>query len=393
MASVQDLAAAESVKQQAAKARLAARVKKSEEQQNEVLAALMKHTIVDKLVPPSNLKFMITVDPKLVVTLGDGSGTYTVHRHALGQTADVAELTRSYLWKLYDSLPKTMWRYSLLAHNLDELFHKGDFTTKSGKGKRFLVRTVDKEIRGFLSQSYNRKLSTAPLLRTFIETCRQHGAGPVGVTATDVRVRVQYMLPYVFEPVDGEFVSFGVTFGNSDFGMGRLSVSGIVLRTGTESVSVVSDEYTKTHLGRMIKDEDLEEDWVSEETADKELEAFKSYVRDKVVSILGFESIERSIKAIQLAHEKQIPWYQLKEKLKDLLTKQETDMLQLLLTDQSGFTTTDLPPVQKAEDAEKATATAWWAANAVSMLAEKEQDPDRKSDLQNMAGKLITDAK
>lgn len=390
MASVQDLAARDSIAQQVAKARLAVRVNKSEEEQHVVLTELMKHTIIDKLVPPKNLKFMALVgDVGLKMTLGDGSGTYSIHRHALGQAADVADLSRGYLWKLRDS--DELWKHGLLAYNFDELFHRGEFTNKAGKPKRFLIRTVGTQIRGFLSQNYNRKLSTAPLLRSFIETCREHHAGPVGVTATDVRVRVQYMLPIVFEPVDGEFVSFGATFGNSDFGAGRLSVSGTIFRTGTETTAVVSDDYTRTHLGRMIKDEDLGEDWVSDETADKELETFRGYIRDKVTSILAAESIEKSIKAIQIAHERQIPWYQLKEKLKDLLTKPETEFLEFLLSSAAVTMTMNLPPVQKAEDVEKATATAWWAANAVGMIAENEQDPDRKSDLQNMAGRLITD--
>jgi hypothetical protein len=79
----------------------------------------------------------------------------------------------------------------------------------------------------------------------------------------------------------------------------------------------------------------------------------------------------------------------LKDKLKELLTKQESDFLEFLLSDVSSTMTMNLPPVEKVNNAETSTPTAWWAANAVGMLAEKESDPDRRSDLQHMAGKLI----
>ncbi len=389
MAKLDELAAHESVRQQAAQARLRARIDKSEKEQNEILTKLMQSTVIDKLVPAQNLYFRQAANSFLMSLDNVGSSDYTVHRHALGQVADVAGLPRTYLWKLYDvNLEDELWRRYLLTHNLNELFKETKFLSKGSRPKKFLVRTVAGEVRGFLSQNYNRKLATTPLLRTFVETCREFFAGPTSVVVTDVRVRVQYMLPIVFEPVDNEFVSFGVNFGNSDFGAGRLSVSGSIFRTSTETTSVLPDDYTRTHLGRIIKDEDLDDSWVSESTADKELEAFKGFVRDKVVSILSADSIEKTIKAIQIAHEKKIPWYQLRDRLKDVLAKQELDLLEGLLMNPA--LTQSLPPVQKEGDSDKATATAWWAANAVSMLSDAEKEPDRKADLQTMAGKLIT---
>jgi hypothetical protein len=392
MASLQDLAASDSVGREVSQARLAVRIDKTEEQQNEILTKLMQHTIVDKLVPTKNMSFCHSHEKLLIGFMEKNEERYSIHRHALAQMADVSGLTRAYLWKLHDiqSPERELWKRNLLSYNLNTLFSLGDFKSKNGKDKRYLVRVVGSEVRGFLSQSYNRKLMTAPLLRTFIETCRQNHAGPTDVSATDVRVRVKYMLPLVFEPIENEFVSFGVTFGNSDFGAGRLVISGSIIRIGTETTSVLSDDYSRTHLGRVIKDEDLADtDWISNETADKEVEAFKGYIRDKVVSILGFENVEKTIKAIQLAHEKKVPWYKLKDKLKELLTKQESDFLEFLLSDVSSTMTMNLPPVEKVNNAETSTPTAWWAANAVGMLAEKESDPDRRSDLQHMAGKLI----
>lgn len=392
MATLDELKAKASLAEKLAHKRLSDRVSKSEEEQHRVLTEMMDHTIVDMLVYPQSLDFIWT-DRQLQVRFNaplklpgkkeDNAERYRIHNHAIGQMAEVSGLTRAYLRRL--EAGEEEWMKDLLCHNFDELFGKGNFIDRKGERKRFLVRLVGNQIRGFLSQNYNRKLTTAPLLRSFIEECRALYAGPVAVTATDVRVRVQYMLPYVFEPVDGEFVSFGAAFGNSDFGCGKLSVSGIILRSASNTTTVMSDKYSRTHLGPVIQDSDIE---MSKGTADKELDTVCSAIRDAIQHLLGPEAIKRYLAAIQTAHEKQIPWYKLKNRLTGALTKDEVKYLEFLLSGSSPVT--DLPPVETLEDAAMATPTAWWAANAVSSMAVNNKDPDRKAELESVAGSLFT---
>lgn len=390
MATVDDLKARVSDASTVARCRLEDRISRSEEQQDEVLREVVSHVITDKLVTPQSLDFawmyeQLRKKSELRVRFGSEAVMHDIHNHALGQMADVAGLTRTYMRRLHDS--EELWMHSLLSHNFNELFGQGRFVDRRGRPKRFLVRLMRSHIRGFLSQNYNRKLSTAPLLRSFIEACRAAGAGPVETTATDVRVRVKYMLPYIFEPVDGEFVSFGVTFGNSDYGAGRLSVSGTVMRSGAETLSVLSGKYSRTHLGSIIKDSDIE---MSQGTADKELDAVRSAISDTVTQLLGPDSLERHIAAIKRAHQEKIPWYRLKDKLSGLLGKEDLSLLGHMLD--GGASVVDLPPVQHEVGeggASIAVPTVWWAANAVSSLAAGKEDPDRKAELQDMAGQLI----
>ena len=226
---------------------------------------------------------------------------------------------------------------------------------------------------------------TAPLLRTFIESCALHEAGPTEAQTNDVRCFIKCVLPVVFEPVDNEFVAFGVTFSNSDFGAGRLKLSGVVMRITSGTTSVLEDAYSKTHLGSVIQDSDIE---MSDETKLKELETVRSAIKDTVNGILSFETLERNIKAIQIAHEKEIPWYKLKDKLRALLNQKELDMVETLLN-ASGTGVIDLPRTT-VDAAGGPVATAWWAANTLSWLASNEEDPSRKNDLQEAAGKMIT---
>lgn len=386
MADIQDLKARVSDASTAARHKLENRITRSEQQQNDILSEVMKHVITDKLVSPQAMDFVWPSPGVDLCVRFSASGTAgelkRIHRHALGQMADVSGITRTYLSRLHES--KDDWMHELLVYNLDELFSRGTFLDRKGNIKRFLVRTTNDQIRGFLSQNFNRKLTTAPLLRSFVEKCRELNAGPVETTATDVRVSVKYMLPYVFEPVGGEYVAFGVTFGNSDYGAGRLSVSGSIQRINSGTTAVLDDKYSRTHLGSVIQDSDIE---MSQATADKELDTVRSAIGDAVTTLLGREMLERNLKAIQVAHTAEIPWYKLKVKLSTLLGKEDIDLLDHML--HGGATVIDLPAIDLASSGDGDSPSAWWASNAVGIFADKESDPDRKAALQTMAGQLM----
>jgi hypothetical protein len=178
--------------------------------------------------------------------------------------------------------------------------------------------------------------------------------------------------------VDGEFIAFGVTFTNSDFGAGRLKLSGTVMRCKSGTVSVLEDKYSRTHLGSVIQESDIE---MSDETADKEVEAACSAVKDTINAVLSDDAVRSTLLAIQRAHEEEIPWYKLKESLSAILGKKDIEFLKTILD--KGPEVVDLPPLKN--DA----LTGWGAANLVSWFAESESDPEKKSDLQALAGKMI----
>lgn len=385
MANIQDLKARVSDASTVARCKLEDRIRKSEGQQDAVLRKVFESVIIDKLVDPAAMDFTYLNGGLCLVLSGSGPllvQPSPIHSHAMGQMADVSGLTRTFMRRLADSSER--WMHDLLEYNFRELFNQSQFKDRKGMPKRYLVRMVGSDVRGFVSQNFNRKLQTAPLLRSFIENNRMHGAGPVETTATDVRVRVKYMLPFVFEPVEGEFVAFGATFGNSDFGAGRLSVSGTVQRVSSGTTAVLSDKYSRTHLGSVIQDSDIE---MSRETADKELDTVRSAIGDTINGLLGVEAIERNIKLIQIAHEKEIPWYKLKQKIGTLLGPEDYKLLEHMLY--GGAAIIDLPPINTSESDDGKSPTAWWASNAVSSFAASTDDPDRKSELQTLAGQLM----
>lgn len=304
------LEARDGAKKNTAMALLRSQVRLGVAQQSDVIQKAMSTVITDRLVMPKALFFQHRDGVNPCVALGESTvaeNWYSIHAHAMGQIADVSGITRTYVSRLRSPMP---WKQELLDYNLNQLFTHEEFTGRSGAPKRFLVRTVGQEVRGFLSQNFNYRLVTAPLLRTFIEACALHEAGPTEAQSTDVRCFIKCVLPCVFEPIDNEFVAFGVTFSNSDFGAGRLKLSGVVMRISSKTTSVLEDSYSRTHLGSVIQDSDIE---MSDDTKLKELETVRGAIKDTVNGILSFETLERNIKAIQIAHEKEIPWYKLKD--------------------------------------------------------------------------------
>ena len=103
----------------------------------------------------------------LRMALGDKS-EFGVHRFALGQIAEIASVPTKFI----DSLVGDEWGRALIAHNLNEIFRHRD-------EKRHLVRTVNEQVRGFLSSSY-RRLDSRPIVEAFANGVMKLGAALQG---------------------------------------------------------------------------------------------------------------------------------------------------------------------------------------------------------------------
>lgn len=364
-------------------------------QQKTLIEEVASTVIRDKLVDPKCMVFSPS-NQKLIVTYVPDVGsteTVSIHNHALGQLCDKSapnkeepQIMRKQMWSLLEGED---WHRDLLAKMFNAFYSMGEFVDRrKGKGK-FLNRIVGSELRGFLSRSFNRNLNTATSLRTFLEACSQFGAGPYESHSTSVRTRLKCVLPQVFEPISGEFVAFGVSYSNSDFGAGTLDISNFFLRLNSLDVqrnlagqaSVLESGFSRTHLGSVIQESDIE---LSDDTANKEVETVNSAIRDVVSAQLSIDAIERTLEAIRVADRNEMPWKTLRELLASVLNKNEVDVAKSML--EMGVQ--DLPMV--TQRGEEAVATNWWASNLVGWFADKEQNPDRKAELQAFAGDMLS---
>lgn len=341
--------------------------------------------IKDRLVLPSEMRISVSRGERSL-TYSDGL-TADIHNHAFGQICSTAEFRKEQVY-IYERLNE-VWSYDLINTNLNTIFCYRSYLDRKRQPAKFLHRLVTPQgsprpqLRGFLSRVFNRFLASRPLLKGFISACMEVGAQPIEASTSDVFFSLKCFLPHIFEPSPGEFVIFGATWSNSDFGRGRMAVSLTAMRLATGGSLVFTDALSRRHIGSIIQDSDIE---ISETTARKEVEAQVSAIHDCVRHELSEESVNKMVDVLAEAAEKKIPWARIKNELPSLGKSEIATLQEYLKQTQQGII--DLPPVGLDEDNEPIP-NRWWVSNAVSYLAEKTDDPDKKADLQAAAGTIL----
>lgn len=295
--------------------------------------------------------------------LDDSEERMRVHQHALTQICQKV----GFPWRYAQALRAQEvedWGVPLLAHNLNELYHN--------QAKRYLIRSFEGEIRGFLSDRY-RRLDSRPLVEAFAEACQKIGAVAIQGYATDTKVALKAMLPVVFEPAPNEVIAFYVYWGNSDYGNGAHELKVGILRLWCTNYAIMDDVLRQVHLGRRLSD-DIS--W-SNRTYDLDTKAMASAIDDMVSQSLSEEKTTELCSVVKTAHEEKIDPAKALAKFKKDLTKGEMKRVA------ETFNSPDvenLPPGNSV----------WRLSNAISWVAGKTEDTERKIDLMKVAGKALT---
>jgi len=305
------------------------------------------------------------------LTVGFGKESYAVHPHALGQVAAKAGIPLAYLKDLLAATEP--WQQELATRVLNDHYTMAHAERNVDvSNHRHLVRTVNGQVRGVMSDRY-RRLDSRPLIEAFAGECQALGALPIEGTVTDTSVNMKAILPYVFEPVPGEVMCLGGEWSNSDFGAGKHAFRAFVFRLWCKNGATMEDALAQVHIGGRLAD-DIE---FSQKTYELDTRAQVSALKDVVRGVLSPKSTDILMATIKAANDKEVDWKGgLATKLGKRLLKEELKAVK------DAFESADvvnLPP-QK---------TAWRASNAVSWIAGTTEDPDRKMELQRLAGELI----
>jgi hypothetical protein len=365
-----------------AKQRLQAEIHKGLPQQQELIRKVDAMVIRDRLVPPGSVTFHANEDTLTLHARYQAGEDVSVHKHALEQLARKVDFPLTYSTRLTTS---DLWRRDLLAYNLNELYGNQTFVDRKGNPAKFLHRLVGTELRGFLSRSYNRHVASAPLLRSFLGACKEVGAEPVSAFASEVKMGLTCFINEIFEPLPGEYVAVGTSWTNSDFGRGKGRVCLTMMRIMSGTTQILEESWSRVHLGSLIEETDLE---ISEETARKEAEAYMAIIREAVLKQLEPEPIDKLMEAIQIAAAKDIPWAQLRGQLARFLYKEEISSVEAVLR-AGKESIIDLPPISFGSASGEFLPNGWWASNAVGWIANKIDDPERRHEVQQLAGELL----
>jgi hypothetical protein len=338
-------------------------------------AALLEHINtnipVDAIARGQALMFDNASGGRLEVGFRNQIGSMMkVHKHALGQIAAKAEIPMSYLSDLVTA--QDGWKRDLSARILNDHFGKVTVERKEDLSQnRHLVRSVNGEVRGFLSDKY-RRLDSRPLLEAFAGACQALGAVPVDGTVTDTRVALKAFLPMVFEPVPNEVMCLGIEWSNSDFGAGKHALRAFIFRLWCANGATMEDALSQVHLGGRLSD-NIE---FSQRTYMADTRAQTLALGDVVKGTLGPANVAVLLQTIKAADEKRIEWRSVSSLLGKKLLKEE------LSAARDAFESDDVInlPAQKS---------IWRASNAVSWIAGKAENADRKLELQRIAGQVI----
>ncbi len=331
----------------------------------------------DSVVRANALGFDVFSDGSLRMKLGADGVFAPVHDHAVGQILQrtKAVIGASIRAELFNALavpatgrdgklaPKPEWSTELARSILTEIY--------AHSTSKHLVRTVNGQHRGFLSDAY-RRLDSRPLVDAFVSGCQKFGALPISGHAGEVRVTVKAIVPEIIELWPGEFVVVGVEFSNSDFGSGSVSVRSYVLRLICNNGATAEDVMTMRHLGKRL-DERTE---FSARTYQLDTQATVSALSDLVKLELGAGKREELVKRVRLANESEVSWGKLRGMLSKQLTKGEVEAVRSAF---EGPDVVNLPPEP----------TYWRASNALSWVAHTIENPARKLEFEKLAGAMM----
>ena len=298
-------------------------------------------------------------------------GQFTLHDNAIGQLADRMGIPQRYLRGLASGEP---WAKQLAATLLNE--HSG-WTQRS----RVLVRTVGKQVRGVLSDSY-RRLNSVEILTAFVQEAADQGAVISDAYMNDTKIWAETILPTpltVPTAKNGDVVIFaGARFSTSDYGDGAVDMRAFLLNGACLNGMVRESVMKHVHLGSKLPD-NLQ---LSQQTYELDTKTTVSAVRDLTKGLFSKDNLMKKAIEIQGASEMEVDFeHELKRLTRDggLLKQEGKEVEKILMRNDP-------------EDGVQGGATLWKLTQAITAHA-RELSPERSRELHELSGQLLNRVK
>lgn len=295
-----------------------------------------------------------------------------MHRHALNQAAGRAGIPETFLNRMLER----PYGAELICENLNTIFQKED-------PDRFLVRSVDDQVRGVLSDTY-RRMDSRPILEAFAKTCQELGAVPVEGVGGDLRFSIKALLPKVYmvghKKGHEEVFAFGASLSNSDFGCGALSLQFFLWRIWCSNTATREDSLRRVHLGKRL----AEDITYSDETYQADTKTMVLAVRDHVKGVLAAPKVEEALAMIETALDTSVEPKQFfdrggeLEKLK--LTKSEIEKAR------ETFNNGGVEELPRGNNVAR-------MSQAIAWIAQTADTAERRLELERIAGQVLEQKK
>ncbi len=327
----------------------------------------------DYYLPTASLQFLrrevqddVALTFKPDTYYGENPEPFTLHDHAVGQIGDKLGVPPAYL--------KTLVRGKDWQKELSLLVMQ--MSSDNTRRDKVLLRTVEGQVRGFLSDRY-RRLDSMQIFIAFLQAARETGSVLVDAHSGETKGFLEVINPNIVEfdtPLNGRnYMAFGARIRNSDFGDGALEVYFFGLLVQCMNGLVGQSMLREFHLGGRIPD-DIR---VSEETYRKDTEAKASLVGDVMRQIYLPETTSGLIERIQGASAKQVDLVKEVERLPKLgLTVTEANAVGKVLMENDPANGLQGSP------------TLWKLVNGLTAVA-RDAEPERKRELELIASDML----
>jgi hypothetical protein len=286
----------------------------------------------------------------------------TIHRNALGQIVERCGMRDM---RYADHLISTDWGRNVLANNLQQGIRNGN------SGSKFLVRGNSGQVRGFLSSKF-RRIDARPIADTLITEAKAAGAIVTDAVISDVKVEMKFIVPQVIEVSPGEFLVFGFSWGNSDYGCGANWLRAFALRLMCFNGATLEQMLRQVHLGRELS-EDIE--W-SAATLASDTRTATLAARDTARTLLSPVRIKATADLVTRATNQNVDVKTMLASMKKTVGKATSERI---------ATAYNSPDVEELP----AGNTLWRFSNAISLVARDEKNVDEKLDLERLAGDIL----
>lgn len=329
--------------------------------------ARSKHDVVQD-TPKMEFVAANGTGPRLAIDDGaqdGGLGEFRLRPLAAEQIGDAVGVPRRYWRRMEAEAP------GLLATNVNHWF--------TNQPKRRLVRTLDGEVRAYLSDRYLR-LDNYDIAQHLLPVLQEAGASIASCALTENHMYIKATLESLQAPNPrprrvGDVVFAGVMIQNSEVGLGELQVYPL-----TEVLSCTNGQVwrrygsSRRHVGGRIKDSDEVRAVLSAEALQADDHAYWLKARDVVRAALAEEQFRQLVAEITVAADAP----QMAQPLKGV----EVLANQLELADDEADGV--LGYLVQGGDL-----SAWGAANALTRYSQDVASYDRATELEGLADDVV----
>jgi hypothetical protein len=319
----------------------------------------------DYLVPTNRMSLQLLNGIILATTITEDNMRFS--DFSIGQLSEKMGVPVKYLRRLWNG---NDWEKELAVNIVNK--HAGNIARD-----RLLIREVDGQIRGILSDSY-RRLNSMQIYLAFLDAVKDSGAVLIDAHSGDTRGYLEVIMPEI-QSVQTEkngiiHMGYGAQIRNSDFGDGALELRMYEMQVVCMNGMVTDSVLREIHLGRRLPD-DLK---ISETTYQKDTSAMASLVKDAISQVFSPEYILAKQNRIQTASSMDID-----------IQKEVKQLPQL------GFTQEEVADAEtklmnnNPNDGIQGQNTLWKFAQTIGAVARDAKDNDRKRELQDIAGDVM----